>query len=64
MNEAENKEQGGGCWSELNTRSLSLRVLVLSHAFSDPLSSLMPNGFANIHFAFWGHCDAQGDISY
>lgn len=41
-----------------------LGVLALSHAFSDPLSSHMPNGFANIHFAFWGHYDAQGDTSY
>lgn len=64
VNEVENKEQGGGCWSELNTRSLSLGVLVLSHAFSDPLSSHLPNGFANIHFAFGGHYDAQGDTSY
>lgn len=45
-------------------RSLSLGVLALSHAFSDPLSSHMPNGFANIHLVFWGHYDAQGNTSY
>lgn len=62
-NEVENKEQGGSCWSELNTGSLSLGVLALSHAFSDPLSSHLPNGFADIHFVFWGHYDAQGNTS-
>lgn len=45
-------------------RSLSLGVLALAHALSDPLSSHMPNGFANIHLVFWGHYDAQGNTSY
>lgn len=66
MDEVENGEQEGGCWSELNTGNWSLNFL---WGFSDcPMLSLplcLPICLlTNIHFVSWDHYDAQGGPSY